>query len=1256
MKTALLCIFTLCVCAVSLQAQDRWEGERAKARKLQNQGNYKDALEEYKKILSSGEAHGEDGAQDLYNAVQCLGSLNRQAESDALIEQAVVKNKENWRLWRMAAYQYRTLDHNGHIVAGEFNRGYARGGHVRYVSSFSRDRVRAVQLLLEAAKLARAQDAGAESSIIFSDLAEVLLNNMPWKLQAKIDFSKLPDYDQQSYYGSYGSVSRREGAPVDKEGNPIFHRLPLSFEAAASDGERWRWALEEAVRVNPSRRDYTRLEFARFLNSQFGVQTFADAPGPDFGEEGGGEKSPGVFALHTLADNETIAMLANGVKRFTLPDEFNFLCILRELAESKGSYQTNAIEDLAKIYEDRRQYPAAAALWKRGIELFGPGSDNYRQKRLDQIAGAWGRFEPVMSQPAGKAATVEFRFRNGTNVAFEAFEIKVEKLLQDAIAYLKANPRDFAREKMEINRIGYRLVEKDQAQYIGDRAAAWSKSLTPAPGHFDRRVSIETPLKKAGAYLLVAKMAGGNVSRIIIWLNDGALVKKQLNNGVLYFFADAATGRPIAGAELEFFGYRQEYIERHTFLGRPYNIITSAFSGSTDAEGRFIAADKGALDSNYQWLAVARGGGRFAYLGFSGVWGASYYDQEYSQAKIYGITDRPVYRPGQNVKFKVWLRHARYDEEASDRNAGAVVQLEIYNPKSEKVYDKAVQLDAFGGYEDAIELSKDAALGVYRVQIKNRGYAGTFRVEEYKKPEYEVKVEAPTDPVMLGEKIKAKLSARYYFGAPVAKAKIKFKVQRFEHSANWYPFGHWDWFYGPGYWWFAYDYLWYPGWHAWGCRRPLPWWSWSGTRNPPELVQEREIDIGKDGTFEVLIDTAPAKELHGDSDHRYEITAEVTDESRRVITGTGSVLVARRPFKVYAWVDRGYYRVGDTIQASFSASTLDQKPVKGAGTLKLLALSYDSKGVPQESVVQQWALPTTSEGRAEMQINAAKPGQYRLSYVVTDAASHRIEGGYVFTVIGEGARGRDFRFNEIELVPDKREYAPGEKVRLRINTDQSDAAVLLFVRPANGVYLPPEVIRLEGKSVLREIEVTKKDMPNFFIEALTIHNGQVYQDTKEIVVPPEKRVLNVEVLPSAETFKPNEEARVKIKVTDFFGKPFSGTAVLAVYDKSVEYISGGSNVPEIKEFFWKWRRSHRAALETNLMRFFNNLLRSREIGMGNLGVHGEATGGEGAPPDSSRNEGQGFFNKERKKEMAETLDEDIGAGRMLERSSGRGDS
>src|SRR5262249_20180369 len=116
---------------------------------------------------------------------------------------------------------------------------------------------------------------------------------------------------------------------------------------------------------------------------------------------------------------------------------------------------------------------------------------------------------------------------------------------------------------------------------------------------------------------------------------------------------------------------------------------------------------------------------------------------------------------------------------------------------------------------------------------------------------------------------------------------------------------------------------------------------------------------------------------------------------------------------------------------------------------------------------------------------------------------------------------------------------------------------------------------------------------------------RVHSEMREIVVPPEKRILNVEVVSNKREYLPGEKAGVKVKLTDLLGKPFVGSTVLTMYDKSVEYISGGSNVPEIKEFFWKWRRHHQPYTESSLQHSFYNLLKRGEVGMNNLGAFGE---------------------------------------------------
>ena len=374
---------------------------------------------------------------------------------------------------------------------------------------------------------------------------------------------------------------------------------------------------------------------------------------------------------------------------------------------------------------------------------------------------------------------------------------------------------------------------------------------------------------------------------------------------------------------------------------------------------------------------------------------------------------------------------------------------------------------------------------------------------------------------------------------------------------------------------------------------------------------DAEGDLGADGTVKVEIDTSLAQAMFGSESQKYEIKAEVTDASRRTIYGGGNVLVAARPFKVYAWVDCGFYRVGDTVRAHFCARRLDGKPVTGKGVLRLMRLSYDADGKPKENEAERWTLNPGEDGNAEIQINAKKAGQYRLSYKLKDSRGQIEEGGYVLNVWGEGHAGDTYRFTAIEVTPQKASYQPDEEMKLRISTAREDSTVLLFLRPTNGVYVEPAVLRLKGKSVEQVVKIAKRDMPNFFIEAVSVSDGQVHRATRQVVVPPEKRVLDVKakVVGGKEEdgtprFKPGQKAKVEIELRDATGEPYSGSVVLTMYDKALEYISGGSNVPEIKEFFWGWKRSHHPNGRDSLARASGNLIPPGQPGMNNLGVFG----------------------------------------------------
>src|SRR5262249_4050746 len=161
------------------------------------------------------------------------------------------------------------------------------------------------------------------------------------------------------------------------------------------DGERWRWLLTQAVEFDPGRAGEADMTFANFLRQQLGVQTMAAHGFPYRTAEDRAKDQSGTYPLHTLSDDETIARPATGSKRFKLPDEFNWIKVYeRVAARGKSSWGEQARDALAQEYEDRRQYVKAADAWRQAVAEYGPGHDNVRPKRLDQIVGNWGRFEP----------------------------------------------------------------------------------------------------------------------------------------------------------------------------------------------------------------------------------------------------------------------------------------------------------------------------------------------------------------------------------------------------------------------------------------------------------------------------------------------------------------------------------------------------------------------------------------------------------------------------------------------------------------------------------------------------------------------------------------------------------------------------------------------------------------------------------------------------------------------------------------------
>jgi uncharacterized protein YfaS (alpha-2-macroglobulin family) len=1206
MKT-LACLCMAVLLPLNLMAQDT-TALRKERDKLVARGLWREALDHYRgKLLPVSDP---ESGKDLDQAIRALRELNEWKEFDPLVEQAASSHPENPALLTRAAMAYDQAPHSGRLIAGEFERtpghwwGGRRGGADAVpeatagasVDTSYRDRTRALQLLRQALAVSRDEQ---EKSGIWGHLVAMLMRDREaWKLQTLTPLDTLPDW------GEPGPEGGTEGAPWATNG-PVLYEIPASWEAAKNDGERWRFALAAQARLTPARAPDITMTLASFSQSQFGTETLSS-----FGwwRQQDPDSAKGILEMDTLADDECLAKTSDGVRRFKLPPAHHFIALYRSVLDQREG----AGDALTQVFLNRRQYHKAREVLEQTIAKHGAGNNDHRKKLLAQITGNWGRFEAAETVPAGMKPKLPLVFRNATGISLTAAPVDIEAVLADTIAYLKSNPRELKWDRINPSAIASRLIQEQKSKYIGKSAATWQSQLTPRENHRDTRTQLEVPVKQAGAWWITGKIDTGNEFHTLVWIIDSVLVQRSVGGKLQWWLADADGGAPVSAADIDYFGYRMIYHDRKLPLQRRTEVKWREFERTTDADGRTLLKP-GDWDDNYQWLAIARKEGHApAFFGFQ-----PYHIQEASWENgnrdlTYGITDRPLYKPGDTVHVKFHLRNTGYFEPDDSRWANKTGRLTVNNGRGEEALKiEKLTTDALGSVEAEFIIPKDAPLGGWNAQflIGTQISAGvSFQVEEYRKPEFEVKVDAPAEPVNLGDTFTATVKASYFHGAPVRKADVEIIVKRGSVTERWFPGWRWDWLFGRGAWWIGSEASWHPSWDRWGCNPPPPPW-WQGNRwTPDELILKKTVPIGEDGTAKVDIDTSSAREIHGDMDAKYTIEARVVDASRREERGTGSVIAARRPFEVVVWTNRGHARAGDDIEATVAASTLAGKPVVGAsGTLKIYQLSMNPEGRVVEKETQSWPVTTDAEGQVKHKFAAPATGQYRLAASLSFKDGEAVEGA---TILNIHSPGRDdpenWNFGPLELVSDKSEYKPGESVKLRINSDRKNAHVWLFLHIAGGAGREAKRIQLDGKSLEVEVPLTLKDMPNMFIEGVTVHGARVHNAVRQILLPPVSKLIEVTLEPAKTRVKPREKSSLRVTLKDADGNPVTGTTVLTIYDKSLEAITGGSNVGPIHENFWNWKNNFYGGHHgSSIPRSPGNLLRPKTTGMQSLGRFGD---------------------------------------------------
>jgi uncharacterized protein YfaS (alpha-2-macroglobulin family) len=501
------------------------------------------------------------------------------------------------------------------------------------------------------------------------------------------------------------------------------------------------------------------------------------------------------------------------------------------------------------------------------------------------------------------------------------------------------------------------------------------------------------------------------------------------------------------------------------------------------------------------------------------------------RGRLFIVTDRPVYRPGQKVSWHAWARRVGYDPKLkSNAFAGRDCHVTLTGPRDDTLSEQELTTDDHGALQGSITLAEHAALGDYKIEIAYEGRRPLtetlrFRVEEYKKPEFAVNIEPPTAPVLQGEDIEFTVRADYYFGGAVKGAKVRYTVRRADQDSAWQPPTAWDWLY----------------------RNQKSAHDYSERYREPELGGEGRID--EKGIFKVRVPTSK-----GDHHHRYTLHAEVTDASRRSIAGDGSALAVKQPFEPRIDTDRGWYVTGTNAQISISAHSAVGVPVKAKGSLSVF---LGEKRITDFAV----DLPASSDFSLPM----SQSGLYRLELALKDEKGREVKHTQKLTAHGNDAEKPAGGFSGLQIEVEKREYKPGEEVRMLIHAEKPGSSVVLFIHDQ------PQVLQIAQNTTEHRFTLRAADQPNVPWSAYSLRDGRKHQTGGNIHVPPTQHIVKVELTPDSTTHGPGETCRVRLVTRDATGKALPARVVLTGYDKSLEYISDGSNIGDIRQYFWGWQ-------------------------------------------------------------------------------------
>lgn len=700
----------------------------------------------------------------------------------------------------------------------------------------------------------------------------------------------------------------------------------------------------------------------------------------------------------------------------------------------------------------------------------------------------------------------------------------------------------------------------------GKPVAQWKVELPKTPDYQTHKTYVTPPLSQNGAYVIVASPepgfgeANNRVLGVNLILSDLVMISRERSGERTVTVVSGQTGKPVAGAQVHL--YQFDY-------GRPHSRKETQTTG-TSGEVKFKGNSSSSL-----FMVAQKGGDLSLDPQFFSLYN---YGQASETHAALVFTDRSIYRPQQKVLWKI-IAYRGHAEQGSYKIAtGTRLTVNLRDPNSQDVAKLEVTTNEFGTASGEFLIPTGRLLGRWSVNCMQYNGSAPIRVEEYKRPTFEVSLKDPEQALRLNRPAHLTGEARYYFGLPVTAGAVKWRVTRVVV----YP------------WW----------WGLWG----MPAGNTTG-----QTVAAGRAPLAPDGTFRLEFTPAADERQDKALTYTYSVSADLTDEGGETRSASRSFQLGFVAVKASVDLDTGFVgpRRADAPSALVTVrrTSLDGVARPGTGTYRLLALVQPKTTTPPaelpireppaaagsnkpapyhtpgdrlrprwqpdyrlEAVLAGWddgqelasgALTHDEKGEAFVTLPALAPGAYRLRYQTTDEFGAKAQAWREF-IVG-GAKTPVAAPLVVQL--EKASVHVGETARL-LATSGLPGQTLFLDLFRDGVLRERRVLSASGPALI-ELPLSEAERGGLGIVVWMVRDHQYLSEHLSLTVPWDNKELRLSFSTFRDKLRPGTRETFRVMVKNPMGQPMGPGLVelLAyMYDKSLD-LFGPHYAPTIASLY-----------------------------------------------------------------------------------------